>query len=110
MLRSSAYVLDASHERMHYTRNLSVCLPVRACRQSRVSMSAETGPVAHKPLFRVQVSHFLPGANAAFAFGDCPAFEADYAETQRRGPEYAEGIALRASRAERGWRMSGDIS
>lgn len=83
--------------------------PFVESRQSRVSMSAETGPVAHKPLSRVQVSHFLPGANAAFAFGDCPTFEADYAETQRRGPEYAEGIALRASRAERGWRMSGDI-
>lgn len=32
-------------------------------RQSHDSMSAEAGPVAHKPLFRVQVSPFLPGGS-----------------------------------------------
>lgn len=47
-------------------------------RQSHVSMSAEAGPVAHKPLFRVQVSPFLPGGKPrigekSFSFGDCTA-------------------------------------
>ena len=33
-------------------------------RQSHESMSAETGPVAHKPLSRVQVAQFLPGRSS----------------------------------------------
>ncbi len=33
----------------------------RPIRQSCVKLSAETGPVAHKPLFRVQLSQLLPG-------------------------------------------------
>src|SRR5271156_3935746 len=45
--------IPASHVGFHSPRLQLV--------RATMSMSAEAGPVAHKPLFRVQVSPFLPG-------------------------------------------------
>jgi hypothetical protein len=65
-------------EKKNNGNHLRTQLPAPIARQSHDSMSAEAGPVAHKPLFRVQVSPFLPGGkplngDKSFSFGDCTA-------------------------------------